>query len=469
MKTKKNNKGQLSLELILFSTLAVILISGFVSLAASFVQLSVRGLNRLQTFAIAEAGIEYYRWHLAHAQTDYTDGTGQPGPYRHNYYDKGGRYLGYFTLTITPPPAGSTVVTVRSTGNVLADSSIQKTVEVKFGVPSLAKYAWVMDSGYVNFGIGAEVFGTIMSNTGIHFDGTAYNLVSSALTTSTDPDYGTTQWAVYTRRAPADPQPPTPYPPRPDVFMAGRSIGVPAVNFVGITQNLSDIKATAIASGTYFGSSTVLGYDLRLATSGIYSVYKVNSLVSYGGCTNPGQTGWGTWSVQTSTLYATGTIPTNGQMFFEDDLWVRGQINQKRLTIGAARFQGAQANLMVNHNLLYTNYNGSDTISLVAQNNINVGLVSDNDLRIDGALIAQNGRVGRFSYPYSSCGSTRSRTLLTSYGMLGTGLRPAFYYSSSNGYQSRVYVYDSNLLYSPPPGFPRTTDQYTPISWTEIQ
>ena len=36
-------------------------------------------------------------------------------------------------------------------------------------------------------------------------------------------------------------------------------------------------------------------------------------------------------------------------------------------------------------------------------------------------------------------------------------------------YNTRTYVYDSNLLYCPPPSFPITTDQYTQISWDEVQ
>src|SRR5258708_2508560 len=127
---KLRERGQLSVELLLFSTITVVLISGFVSLAASFVQLSLRSLNKNQAFAIAEAGIEYYRWHLAHAPADFQDGTGHAGPYLHNYFDKDGHFLGSFTLDITPPPVGSNLVTIVSTGRVLADSSVQKIIKV---------------------------------------------------------------------------------------------------------------------------------------------------------------------------------------------------------------------------------------------------------------------------------------------------------------------------------------------------
>jgi hypothetical protein len=255
------------------------------------------------------------------------------------------------------------------------------------------------------------------------------------------------------------------------IFLAGRSISVPAVDFTALTENLSSIKATAQASGTYFASSTVLGYDLALATSGLYSVYKVTALVATpGGCNNTGATGWGTWSVKTESLAATGTIPQNGNMFFEDNLWVRGQINNKRVTIASGRFPdnvATRSSITVDNSLAYTNFNGSDTLALIAQNNINIGLVSDNALTIDGALVAVNGATQRYSY--SGCGSNASRASLTTDGMLASNLQSGFYYSTTDGYQTRSYNYDSNLLYGPPPSFPLSTNQYSIISWDEIQ
>ncbi len=201
-------RGQIAVELLFLSAVIVALITGFVSLAASLLQISVRSQNKLQAFAIAEAGIEYYRWHLAHAPQDFTDGTGHTGPYLHPYYDKDGNQIGQFTLAITAPPPGSTIVTVKSTGNVLADASVQKVVQVKMGIPSFAEYA-VAANDNMRFGTGTVVFGQIVSNGGIHFDGLTHNLISSALTTYTDPDNSQNEWAVYTQETPGDPQPPT--------------------------------------------------------------------------------------------------------------------------------------------------------------------------------------------------------------------------------------------------------------------
>jgi hypothetical protein len=464
--------GQLSVSVLFFATIAVVLLTGFVFLASSLLQLSLRELNRSQAFTIAESGIEYYRWHLAHAPEDFQDGTGAAGPYVHPYYDKNGIEIGSFTLTITPPQAGSTVVTVRSQGQVAGDSIVSKIIEVRLAIPSFAKYAWALND-VVNFGTTAEVFGPIHSNNGIRFNGLAHNLVTSALLTYPDPDAGgATRYAVHTTVSPSDPVPSATLLDRPDIFMAGRELEVPALDFTKLTQDLADLKTTASSSGLYFPSSTKQGYDLVFATRGIYRVYRVNTLVSApGGCSSGGVTGWGTWSISSSTLVASGTIPANGTMFFEDNLWVRGQIDGKRVTVASGRFPdnaSTRSSVIVNSQLLYTNYDGTDALALIAQNNMNVGLIASSTLRIDAAIIALNGRIGRYSYS-SNCGSNSTRTLLTTYGMLGTALRPAFYYSGSNGYQSRSYIYDSNLLYAPPPNFPLTTDQYTQVSWDEVQ
>jgi type II secretory pathway pseudopilin PulG len=476
-KRKEKRRGQLAVELLFLAAIVITLIGGFVSLAASFLNLSVRAQNEAQAFAIAEAGIEYYKWHLAYSPQDFMDGTGGPGPYVHAYYNKNGVAIGKFSLSITPPVSGSTIVTITSTGTVNADGSIKKVIKVQLGVPSFAQYAWVMNS-VSSFGSTAQVYGIIYSNNGIHFDGVAHNLVESALTTYNDPTNGNrNEWAVYTDGPPADPQPPTAYGAQANVFLAGRETGVPAIDFAGITSDLATIKAQAQASGTYFGSSGALGYDLVLSTT-TYTVYTVTALVSpQRRCTNAAnETGWGTWSIQTEALYASGTIPQNGDMFFEDNLWVRGSVKGVRVTIASGRFpvnQSTYSDITVNNSITYSNFNGSDTIALIAQNNINIGLNSDNDLTIDAALIAQNGGIQRYYYS-SSCGTDYLRNNLTTLGIMGTNQPSGLvwedqYGNPVSGYETRTYNYDANLLYSPPPSFPLTTNGYVLISWKELQ
>lgn len=469
----KPSTGQISLQLLVFSTVALSAVIGFVVWSSSLLNSSVRDFRKTIAFNIAEAGIEYYRWHLAHAPLDYQDGTGAPGPYTHDYYDKSGRLIGTFILDITAPPTGSRVVKIRSTGRLITDTSVEKIIEVRFGVPSLAKYAVAMNSA-VRFGTGTEVFGPIHSNNGIRFDGLAHNLITSALLTYDDPDHsGANEYAVHTHVSTTDPLPTSTLSAHADVFMSGRQMGVPALDFVGITQTLSQMKTDAQSGGFYRASSTVAGYELILKTNDTFDLRRVATVSSTpSGCTNSqNQSGWGTWTVGTSTLLGNYPFPANGIIFLEDHIWVRGQINGARLTIASGVFPddvATRTSITINSDLSYTNYDGSDIIGLIAQNNINTGLGSADVLRIDAALTAQNGRAGRYYYG-SSCGSGYRRTTLNLYGMIASNQRYGFAYTNGTGYQTRNLTYDGYMLYGPPPSFPLTGDQYVQISWDEVK
>lgn len=488
MKNKfKKSHGFILINVLVFGVIAVVVTSALVNWGGTMLKSTRQLTSKEQAMQVAEAGIDYYRWHLAHARTDYKDGTATTttnGPFVHDFEDKDGNVIGQFALTITPPPVGSTLVKIKSKGTVLSDPSVSRTIQVSLAIPSLAKFA-VVANDFMNFGIGTEVFGPIHSNGGIHFDGLAHNVITSALSTFTDPYVGGTKYGVYTTSGTDDPTPPTALPIRADVFMAGRQFPVAVVDFLGITTDLSTMKADAIAGGKYLAASGAQGYRIVFKTNDTFDVYKVNSLkAAPGGCTNTqSETNWGTWSINTTggsqTFIANYPLPANGVIFVEDHAWVEGQINTARVTLAAGKFPDSSStwkNIIVNDNLLYTNYDGQDAIALIAQGNITSGLYNDSDgdeiMRIDAALIAQNGRAGRYYYS-SSCGSTYIENKLTLYGMIGTNKQYGFAWGSAmsitSGFNIREIIYDSNLLYSPPPSFPLTSNQYSTISWEEVK
>lgn len=479
MKKNQNyrERGQILLQLLIYSAVAIIFISGFlvwINFSTNSVKFSY---NNATAFSIAEAGIEYYRWHLAHSPTDYKDGTTSTGPYAHNYYDKDGNLLGKFTLDITPPPIGSTIVNIKSTGELAVDSKVKKSIKIRMGIPSFSKYAAVINNA-VRFGEGTEVFGPIHSNGGVRFDGLAHNIVTSAQTEYNDPDHsGGDEFGVHTHVNPVDPLPSSTIPNRPDVFQAGRQFPVPAVDFTGITSNLADIKSIASTSGRYFGDSDDEGYHIVLKTNDTFDLFRVTKVLKApNGCTEVlGQQLWGMWTIENETLIGNYSFLSTGVLFFEDDIWVDGKIDTARLTIASGRFpenSSKYTSIIINRDLLYTNYDGQDSIGLISQGNVGVGLQSEDDLRIDGALMAQNGRVGRYYYKPPSnnqdrCGPYDTRQVITLYGMIGSYERYGFAYTDGTGYQIRSIIYDSNLLYGPPPSFPLTADNYEIISWEE--
>lgn len=478
------------MTVIVLSVGAIVFLIGFAGWAAISRKVSQKVILGEKAFQIAEVGNEYYRWHLAHDKEDYQDGqtwccSNPPcewcGPYVHDYKDKDDISTGQFSLRIKPPSEGSKIVTIESTGKVVGEPLLKRVIETKLDFPSFTKYV-VVANDKMRFGEGTTIYGEIHSNDGIRFDGLAHNLVLSAKTTYDDLDYDActrNSWAVHTCVSPADPVPPTPLPNRPDVFNAGRLVGVPAIDFTGLSSNLAKIKEKAQENGLYFAPSGALGYHIVLKTTNKFDVYTVTSLKEKPDkkC-RTNEDGWGIWSIKNETLLgpADRDFPANGLIFVEDNLWVDGQIYMARITIASGKFPEnptTDTSIIINNNLFYSTYGlvNGDAVGLFAQKNINVGLFSENNLQIDAALIAKNGRVGRYYYN-ADCGDNRNRQSITINGMIVTNKRYGFSYICDgkicSGYQTRILNYDSNLRNSPPPYFPLTADQYTTISWREV-
>ena len=474
-----NQNGQLSLAVLIFGSIAIIMLSGFVFWADTNLKSVYRITDRALALKIAEAGIEYYRWHLAHDPDDFQDGTGQTGPYDHDYYDKNGNKIGQFILDITPPESGSNVITIQSKGKIEIDDSIEKIIEVKMIRPGYLNYAIVSNSD-LRLHQGTEVFGQIHSNGGIHFDGLAHNLVTSARDEYNDPDHsGNVEFGVHTHIAPVDPEPSGAVPLRPDVFIAGRDFPVPAVDFDGIISDLANIKSNAQANGLYFGDSGEEGYHIVLKNNDTFSLYKVTGLVLRpSGCVSVlGQKNWDMWSIDQETFIQNYNFPANGLVFVEDHVWVDGNIDTAKLLIAAGTFpenSSTWRHIIINNDILYTNYDGQDSLGLIAQGHITVGWVSEDDLPIDGALVAQNGRIGRYYYKgpdenQPRCSPYHVRNLITHYGTVASNDIYGYAYTDGTGYQNRNIIYDPNLIFNPPPGFPSTSDNYVQISWKEIK
>ena len=473
---KNKNQGMIMAQTIVFAAITVIIMGALGSWAATTIKVGRETFNREQAFQAAEAGIDYYRWHLAHTPTDYKDGTGGPGPYVHLLKDRNGNTVGQFSLDITAPTLGSTIVKIKSTGSSSLDPSYLRKIQSSVAKPSIAKYS-VAGNNAMRFGTGTEVFGPLHVNGGIHFDGLAHNLVTSGATTYTDTDSDacttTNSYGIHTCLFPADPTSPTALPARPDVFEAGRLISQPTIDFSGFTTDLATLKADAIGSGFYrdVSGGGFVGYHINLKTNGTFDLYKINSWAALGNCTPSGTSK--SWSVGTQTLQGNYPFPTNGIIFIQDDVVVDGQINGARLTIVAATLPvppdpANYKNIIINNDLSYTKYDGTDVLGLIGQSRVMVGMMSEDNLKIDGALIAQNNKVGRFYYSGESC-VYKNRSIISLYGMIASYARYGFAYTDGTGYFTRNITYDANLLYAPPPNFPLTSSQYVILSWQEVK
>ncbi len=280
-----------------------------------------------QALQIAEAGINYYQWHLAHFPTDYKDGTNTNGPYVHNYIDTDTQnILGQYSLVITPPVNGNTVVTIASTGSTTSNPNIKRTITVKYGIPSLAVYSF-LSNDIIWIGPSETVNGQMQSNNGIRFDGVGNAPIGSAKSTYTcSANQGSpcpaTENGVWGSASSAT-QSFWQYP-------------VPAVDFSALTSNLATLKSSAQSGGLYLPPSNVNGYSLVFNSNATVSVYKVTSLLS-----NP--TGYDVYmnphnediDYNARSLQYTVAIPSNGIIYVEDDTWVEGTVNGRVMVVTA--------------------------------------------------------------------------------------------------------------------------------------
>lgn len=425
---------------------------------------------REQAFQIAESGVHFYRWYLAHQVEGRTAqqvadfwATGSPygvgTPYEVEYVDPGGSPVGRYRLEVTPPGTGSTVVIVRATGWTYRYPDATRVIQVRFRKPSWSEYA-VLANGVMRFGVGTEVYGKIHSNRGIRFDGLAHNSVSSAVENYNDPDHlGGNEFGVHTHDAPTDPLPPAAVPDRTDVFEGGRSFPVAATDFTGVLGDLAYIKGEAQAgvNGSRYFSNANQGRHIILKIDGTFDVRMVQS---FNASTNEIINYTGAW--------ATYAIPDDGIIYVENNAWVEGTVNGNRVTIVAANLiSSSTKTIYLGRDIRYTNYDCTDMVGLIGQQDVEVYRGSNNILRLDAALIAQTGRVGRSNYT----GATAIRNTITVYGAIASNQRYGFAWADSqgnhvSGYQNRNLYYDNNLLYCPPPYFPTGT-QYEMDLWQE--
>lgn len=465
-------KGTITPAILVITGAFLTVVYGLLILLSMQVDFAQRQLASEQSLNIAEAGINYYRWHLAHDPDDYTDGTGAPGIYSREYLDPEGGRIGYYELEITPPSDGSSLVTIRSTGWTDKYPNVKRTIEASYGLQSFARYAFASNAS-TWYGQGITIYGDVHSNNGIRQDGINYGRVTSAKQTYM---CGTETGCF----------PPT---SRPGVWGSGEDrdlweYPVPAMDFDGISFDFANMKASAIADGLYLGRTNREGYHFVFRSNGTVDAYEVTSTGSVYAYRVPGeglgQEGQGGCRrsyqlIQNERLLGNYQLSESAIIFAEADVWVEGSISG-RTTLVAAGFPIASStnNIWVRGNITYVNGPGQDSLGLIAQNDILIVRDVPNNFRVDAAMMAQKGQIIRHGYNTGgNCNSSYNaiRDSLTLNGALISYNKSYWNYLSNgnliSGFRNRTINYDGNLLFAPPPYFP-TFGEYEFVNWKEI-
>lgn len=455
----QSSRGSILVLILVFGSITLMGIGAVVSLLILEQRTSQSTVNSEQAFQVAEAGVNYYRWVLAHNPTDY-NGVDK------DYTDGNGTTIGHFTVTITPPTSGSSIITITSTGWSTQAPQLKRTVQARYGKPSYAEFAFLTNTN-VWFGEDEEVHGRLHSNGGVRMDGDADSLVTTIKETYIcGQEHGCDDEV------------------KPGIWGTGEDPALwefpvaDAIDFDAITIDLEEMQTAAQSDGVFLADSGVFGYHVVFNGTGTFTVYKVTALKKdvkgFNGTT------WVTESndIKTESVlsgYNDHALPNNGIIFIDDQTWVSGEVNG-RVTLAAAHLpegSGSSYDIIIPNNISYKDgHDSGSVLGLIAQQDILVPLYSPTSMEITAALMAQNGHVFRYYYSNSSYPGDAIKTYIETYGTIITNDVWTWTWVNSSGtvtsgYSNTETIYDPNLIFSPPPYFP-TKDEYTFISWEEI-
>lgn len=423
-----------------------------------------------QALGVAEAGVNYYKWFLAHNPDDVTNGTGAPGPYTYTVNDPEAGLVGTSTLEIHANRTCGEIssIDITSTGAVAAAPEITRTIRARYARPTVANYAYIINAN-VWAGPDRTIVGPYHTNGVVRMDGTNNSIVSS----------GQADWEC-DGSIPCDPG--SIGDTLPAVYGDGPNSGLwvypqPPISFSGITVDLAAMQNKAQADGVVLPPSGDQGYRIVFQDDGTFDVYVVDSTFSYYGYAE--ENGWERERhvIADDDFLDTYTLPdTCSAIFVEDKVWLEGEIAQPT-TIAVADLDttGVSPSIILNDNITYAAAGAS--FLAIAEQNVLVGLAVPDELTLEGVFIAQNGRFGRNHY-CEHCwewfwyyglpwylDEFVTRTTLTIRGTIVSNRSVGTQWVDGNGnfqsgFATRYNSYDRRLLQAPPPLLPRTSDTY---------
>ncbi len=451
-----------------------------------------RALNaREQAFNISEAGLEYYRWFLAHNPSIMNAGVGLTSPYTYIVNDPEASRLGESTITATANLQCGVVQWVDLTSVGKSDQSVvfTRTLNARYMRPSVGEYSALLNA---NVWAGADrvISGPYFSNGGIRMDGTTNSTVQSAVATwSCDSSFGC-----------------SPTQSKNGVWGSGSGSAlwswapnVASFNFAGIATNFATLRGYANSTGILLdidrvkvggsqqggtfssvGASDQRGYHVKLNADNTIDVYRVTGTQGvYSVHTdNPGS--WATdYDIITSETYQGHyTIPSGCPIIYvQAKTWLEGIVGNK-VTVVAADTGAYTPDIILQNNITYSSGTGSSGLTAIAERSVTIPLVSPDMMTVRGIFVAQSGYFGRNYYAETGNNAVPSaytsyvkQTQLTTIGTVVSNGRIGTQWTCSgtycSGFAQRIDTYDRLLAFSPPAFTPSASVDYKLVLWRE--
>jgi len=461
---KSSQAGQLLVLVLVLGSVFLIIISSFISSVIAQSQVVEFRFQQQQAGDIAEAGLNYYKWYLAHNSGDISGG----GVYE--YTDPESGRIGEYELDVTGNSYCGQIssIEVESTGRTDANPDAVAIISAKYKQPTVAEYSFITNSA-TWYGDSRVITGPVHSNQGVKMDGFHNSIVGSGQSTWTcTSSFGCTPTlsnapGVHTNSGNATP----------GLFQSG----VDPIDFLGLTIDLAQMRTSAQADGVYYGPTSGSGYRAIFQSDGTVDVYRVTNTPSYTSFSSTeGYHNYERNVIFNQTFLATEVIdPGCPVLFFEDKLWIEGVIEQKVAVAAGLNTSNAQNNIVINNNVTYQS--GTDAgLLAIAEDDVDIGFVVPDNMTVNGIYIAQNGRFGRNHYEYAHFSNYYdqfiSRNSLTRLGSVVSSGRVGTEWSNGlgahiSGFRNRFISFDRNQIDNPPPLTPSTNDVYELQDWRQ--
>ena len=446
--------------------------------------------GREQAIHIAEAGLEYYRWFLAHNPSIMTAGAGLVSPYTYAVTDPEGGTQGDSVVTATAELQCGVPqwIDLSSTGTADANPLFPRTLSARYMRPSVAEYSSIINAN-VRFSPTGTSTGPVHGNGGIRMDGYNDSDVTSPLSSWNCPSaYGCSPASTTAS----------------GVLGSGSGFAlwrwgttVPNISFANMVLNYTTLKGYAQANGVYLpytlggttvGGSDLRGYHLVFQSNGTVNVYRVFSTVTADSQHSDHLISPPFW-YQDNHIIAPGgevfvnnyVIPSGCSLIYsEAKTWIEGTIAGK-VTVVAADAGGFTPDIILSGNITYLSATGVSGLTAVAERSVLIPLNSPDVMNIRGIFVALTGYFGRNYYTTSGDHKVPTspvdyspyvkQSTLNKFGTVVSTLRPATRWTTAgvftSGYDVGGTWYDRVLAFSPPPFTPTVSTDYKFTLWRE--
>lgn len=474
--------GQSLISVIMITSVVALLVAAALTWTQSNTGQSVRGVRGDVAQQAAEAGLQlylsrivedprYWRNYVDTAEDrryDTTSGTtynpGSAWPAGHNWSYVGGsttwrplqnaRYgQASYSLRVTPTADPNTIL-VQSTARVMpsgGSSPVVRSVQARIQPISIADFQMISNTA-ISYGATATTTGKLYSSADIVHAGTATApLYAANLICRAAPglNCGGSQAGNAAFQAGAFDRTTNP---------SFSSKFPTPVDFSNFTQDLTDIRAAAQATGVYRTAADATGWMVQFLATGQVRIWKIT-----------GATGDLGASIPTLQCPETVTVPAGNQpfyMYFEQSVVMGNGANEtdacntapsSRSSVVDGQVTLASANNIYIGNDIAYEQSGDDVLGLIAQNNVIMAEYTNNNLTWRAATLAQNGQ-----WRTNRGDQTHNGT------MTFTGSSTTRNGGYASMFATRVYNYDTSLQTIRPPLFPTIEGSWSIGYWREV-